>query len=1064
MEAGQQEARLTKKGRLVPGQVIQEKLKEKEGHGYEIELKAGQYLHVAVEQKDADVALRLVTPGGEQRPLVDSPTGQKEFENLLEVAEVGGLYQVEVWCFGAEPDGGYEARIVELREADEQDRMRHRAFWAFAEAEDLRRKKTRVSYEAALTRYQESIPLWRALADRQQEARALEEMGRVLSELSQHARALEANRQALTLYVALKNQKKAGVLQSRIGTTLFSQGRFAEALLEYRAARDLFHEIGSPFQQAAALNNMGHVFLATGQTQEALTVHRQALPLAREGKNRSAESLALFGIGDALVTQGKLEMALDSLQEALRLEGAQNDPGHRANVLRRIANVLQRMGRLEEAKQHLEQALEIQRPLGDLHGEGVTLNSLGTLFLFLDQPKAALVPYQRALEIFRQVESPDNEAFALVNLGRYYHAVGEDRQAFRAHEEAAALFRRIEDRSGEAATLFGSARALHNLKDYRGAGERLEQVLEKVELLRGASVSPGLQSSYFATKQHYFDLYVDVLMHLHEQEPQGRWDEQAFSINERRRARGMLDLLGEAGKEIRGGADPALITREAEIQARVSAIETVLLEQRQDGEENDILLLEKEQRALLADLDAVQGEIRNGSPRFRELTSTPLSIQEIQREVLDESSIMLVYSLGEERSFLWKIARSGAIESHVLPARSWIEDNSRRVYSGWSRRGTSRQSDEDRWVNRLSQTLLGPVRGKLGTKRLLVVSDGALQYLPFGALTDPEGGDQSESRPLVWKREVVHLPSASVIATLRRELDDRLPARLQVAVIGDPVFSPEDPRVTGGEVAQKEPVGMASPEIDLERSARDLGVLRFERLPFTGAEAEAIRKLVREDLRFEALGLDANRETVTSGKLKSYRILHFATHGILNEKHPDLSGLVLSLVDKDGNPKKGFLRSYEICGLGLQAELAVLSACQTGLGEDVRGEGLVGLMRSFMYAGVPRVVVSLWNVNDRGSAELMQRFYRGMYVHQLTPAAALRCAQLSMSQEEMWSDPYYWAPFVFQGEWESARQRQKRSDGIIEAEADGGAAPKRSDNDLPPPEGDPVPPGCPAIL
>ena len=193
----------------------------------------------------------------------------------------------------------------------------------------------------------------------------------------------------------------------------------------------------------------------------------------------------------------------------------------------------------------------------------------------------------------------------------------------------------------------------------------------------------------------------------------------------------------------------------------------------------------------------------------------------------------------------------------------------------------------------------------------------------------------------------------------------------------------------------------------------------FVRLRFSRAEADAIARLAPEGQRLEAVDFVANRATATSAELSEYRIVHFATHGLVNSQHPELSGIVLSLVDKKGEPQNGFLRLYEIYNLKLNADLVVLSACQTALGKEIKGEGLIGLTRGFMYAGAPRVVASLWRIDDRATAELMTRFYSGMLKDKLRPAAALRAAQVSLlqGQDKRWAAPHYWAAFTIQGEW-----------------------------------------------
>jgi CHAT domain-containing protein len=167
----------------------------------------------------------------------------------------------------------------------------------------------------------------------------------------------------------------------------------------------------------------------------------------------------------------------------------------------------------------------------------------------------------------------------------------------------------------------------------------------------------------------------------------------------------------------------------------------------------------------------------------------------------------------------------------------------------------------------------------------------------------------------------------------------------------------------------------------------------------------------------QALGFNASRATATSSELGQYRIVHFATHGVLDDQHPEASGLVFSLVNRNGKPQDGFVVLQDIYNMNLSADLAVLSACETGLGKEIRGEGLMGLTRGFMYAGASRVVASLWRVDDAATADLMGRFYKAMEQQGMPPAAALRKAQVELSKEERWSDPYYWAGFVIQGEW-----------------------------------------------
>jgi CHAT domain-containing protein len=295
----------------------------------------------------------------------------------------------------------------------------------------------------------------------------------------------------------------------------------------------------------------------------------------------------------------------------------------------------------------------------------------------------------------------------------------------------------------------------------------------------------------------------------------------------------------------------------------------------------------------------------------------------------------------------------------------------------------------------LGKTLLGPVTDRLRGQRLLIVPDGILHEVPFAALTVEPGG-----APLLANHEVVLAPSASAIAVLRREQARRTPAPGFLGLVADPVYGAEDPRLRSP----------ASP---------DPSQKTLPRLVQARKEAEFIESLLPPAApRVALFGFAAERKAILGGALADYRIVHFATHAEVDPEHPELSNLVLTLVDPEGGPLEGRLYAYEIRDLHLSADMVVLSACSTGVGRELRGEGPLALSRTFLEAGAARVVVSLWDVQDDATAELMRRFYQSHLAEGQSPARALRQAQLSMSQDSRWSDPYYWAGFVLQGDWQ----------------------------------------------
>lgn len=381
--------------------------------------------------------------------------------------------------------------------------------------------------------------------------------------------------------------------------------------------------------------------------------------------------------------------------------------------------------------------------------------------------------------------------------------------------------------------------------------------------------------------------------------------------------------------------------------------------------------------------------------------------------------MLLEFALASKTSYVWAVTRR-SIDTYELPDRAEIERAARRAYEllTVSHRREQRRPSELALAD-LSRILLAPLAAHLSAKRLLIVGDGALHYVPFAALSAPAAAGR-EPAPLIVEHEVVSVPSASVLAVQRRELAGRQRAPKLVAVLADPVLQESDSRVS----LRRKPTDIVA--LDLEhreqadravRSGSEAGIASFERLPYTRAEAETIAALIPQGQGLTALDFEASRETMTSARLSDYQIIHFATHGVLNSQHPELSGVVLSLVDRRGEPLDGFVRAHEIFNLKLRSELVVISACRTALGKEVKGEGLVGLVRGFMYAGAARVVASVWDVRDEATAALMKRFYEGMLKDGLRPAAALRAAQVSLLRDRRWSAPYFWAGFVLQGEW-----------------------------------------------
>ncbi|MGH9752236.1 MAG: CHAT domain-containing protein, partial [Blastocatellia bacterium] len=841
---------------------------------------------------------------------------------------------------------------------------------------------------------------------------------------------------ALDLYRrATDRHGEAGTLNN-IAEVHALLGEMQKALEKYNEALPLWRAVGNRRGEAATLNDIGVVYEILGEMQKALEKYNEALPISRAVGDRRREAVILNNIGGVYDDLGEMQKALEKLNESLPLRRAVGDRSGEAITLSNIGAVYQSLGETRKALEKHNEALPIIRAVGDRRGEAITLNNIGEVYRSLGETQKALEKFNKALHIIRAVGDRSWEAIILNNISLIYGSLGETQKAMEHYNDALLLRREVGDRNGEATALLGIARVEHKRGNLTQARQIIEQAVGLIESLRTNIAGHELRASYFASRREFFEFYIDVLMQMRKQNPAEALDAFALAVSERARARSLLELLKEARADIRQGVDSLLLERERSLQQRLNAKaaeQARLLNRKHTPEQADAAA--KEIAAITAEYEEIQGQIRARSPRYAALTQPqPLSLTEIQQQALDEGTLLLEYALGKERSYLWLVSHR-SIDSYELPPRAEIEAATRRVYELLTARPKRRTPPDPKLIAQakaLSRMLLGPVASQLGGKRLVVVAPGALAYLPFAALPAPEDKKRpaADYEPLIARHEVVAIPSASVLSIIRREMAGRERAAKSIAVLADPVFEESDPRLTptkGGNSSGKTPSAPApAPAANAENSelTRAIRAMNFPdaragftRLPFSRQEAESIFALTPRGTGLKATDFNASRALALSPQMSQYRILHFATHGLLNSERPELSGLVFSLIDQEGKPQDGFLRLHEVYNLQLNADLVVLSACETGLGKEIKGEGLIGLTRGFMYSGAPRVVASLWNVDDLATAELMKLFYQGMLKDGLPAGAALRAAQLELSGQKRWASPYFWAGFVLHGEW-----------------------------------------------
>jgi CHAT domain-containing protein len=986
---------------LTPASPVERTISPGHTDSFRVRLAPGEFLHAVVEQLGADVVVSFASPTGNLLLSVDSPNWRRGEEELFAVATAAGDYRLDVE--DGDGAGRYRLRIDPLHPATSGDRLRANAASALSDAQRGDARSTPAAAEAA---YRRAIELWERAGDPGQRAIAAYGLGKTYEDRDSD-KALAIYREILPVW---RGRIEGDILLNAIARCEISMEQWMDAEDALRQLKFQAEALGDELSLAAGLNNQALVMKYQGDFQRALDLFDRARSeFDRLGVPRE-EATVYDNIAEIDTDLGSLHEAVEAGKRALSLQVAAGDLRGQSRSLRNLGMAYRLMHADVLAVSDLTQSIALAHD--DI--QITARNALGMIYLEGGNPKRAVVEFEKALRLSQAAHERRGEGNAWGDLGAAYGQLNNPDQSLEAFARARKIYRDMNDMDAEASILFGRAQELRRLGKLDEALATIEESIDLVERLRTNPTGSDVRASFFDARHDYYELLTGVLMDLAERRPDQGYAELAFAASERTRTRTLLDSLAAARLDIRADAPADLRAQEAKIQRQLGAAQEreVRLAAAAPGSVSSkrFVELDDEIHRLESALERVRGEMRHANSRYRELVDpSPLTLREVQSQVLDEHTLLLEYSLGRDESFLWLIGRH-SFEVHSLPGRAVIESAAVAAYDALASGRDDTPGEAAKETSDLAQILLAPIAGRLGDRPLFVIGDGTLERIPFAALPEPgPRTDRAATRLLVDRHEIVQPPSASLIRMLRREATGRRPAPKMVAILADPVFQADDPRVRHGAPTLRRDA--ASPS-DAEDGT---GLGGLKRLPSTASEADAIFQLVPAGAGLEAKGFAASRALAMNPDLGLYRIVHLATHSIFDARHPALSELVFSQIDEKGQPQDGRLHAYEIYGLKLPVDLVVLSACRTALGHQVRGEGLGGLTRGFMYAGASRVMVSLWNINDQSTSELMKHFYRGMLQRGRSPAAALREAQIEVRKQ--WPAPYYWAPFALQGDW-----------------------------------------------
>jgi len=914
-----------------------------------------------------------------------------------------------------------------------------------------------------------------AVIQQQGDASAALSRGRTLLKQGHADQALGYLQTALGGYTQSNNQRGIAAAHDALGDLYLVQGQYTVALDHYQKAYDAFTVAAGSDQKTDAAANT--VASRAGSTASAAT--ETATSAADNGFNAN---LMLAKIGDTNFRLGQMSDAGSAYARMYvkKPESVAAKTGRRFGGLGGIVGSIS-TGRVDvgaptsaaagllEAKKELDEYriaivyMTYELGMGRIAFANNDLPTAKKHFENAMNAGGGSLPIVAKLGQTRRFRTAARTSLGDVALkeARYKDAIKLFSDAADGAKEDKRLDLMWPAQRGTARSLWLSAA---QEKDNAKATKIREQALasyrdalQTVETIRAGSLrADESRTTFLATTKDVYDeavaAYAEMALSVPGATGSGGaltgkaldYASEALRISEEGRARSLLDMLAEVNAQITEGVPADLLKRkqenldrQQEIAAQLTGVSVATGEQKKPSD------LEKELEQLQTDFDANENQIRTASPRYAALTATqPVSLADIQQKVLDGKTVMLEYALGADSSYLFAVTPSG-ISIFKLPSKADINKLAtdfrgqlippklqRRIVGidvAEEQRGLGLSQGPAENVdafaaasNALYKVAIEPAATLIGDNRLLIVADGALSYIPFEALVKKtEGADYASLDYLLKSNEIAYAPSASVIAAVRSNSTAAASGN-SILIVADPVFNPDDPRLKGARAADNlsELRGLALGAAVSDVTGEAAGRLRLARLPGTRAEADAIAGIARAGgAKSESwIDLGANEERIDGADVANYRIVHIATHGLLDVERPQFTGVVLSLV---GNKTAdGFLRTDEIFNLKMRPALVMLSACETGLGKEKRGEGVVGLTRAFMYAGAPTVGVSLWSVADKSTADLMADFYKRLLSPgSHPPVAAMRDAQLAMISGKKYSAPFYWAPFVLVGEW-----------------------------------------------
>ena len=859
---------------------------------------------------------------------------------------------------------------------------------------------------------------------------------------------------------------------------LFSAGEFYNyrkelniALNYFQQSADLWRKANDPAGEANTLLEIGYIQLDEQlDFDKAIITFNNALLKWQELDDKGGQAIVEIALGSAYSVKNEKQKAIEVYQNAEKLFPPDLDYFNQATLYNAIGAIYSDFGLWQISLSYREKALHNYEQVSHLYGQMYTLSSLAVLSNLTGNEQASLkyfnlaqslaiktneqflsayikeclgdfhfgrdsypkaLKYYRQSLIFFQKNGNKRQISQLYNkLGRLYETQNKTETARRYYFLSIELNKIVKDDFNEAETTYNIGYSYALTKDFQNALKFAEESTKITENLSTDVNNSKLKSTYFSNIFERYALYINLLMQMQKQSSSEVYTLQALQSAEKSRARSMLENLALCGADFTKDADLETVKREKEIRVLLNVKADKLTDLLSSNADHSATgRLDDEISGLETELEEISAKLKQQSPIYSAVKNpAPFNVAEFQQNVLDDNSLLLEFSFGKKESYLWVVGKN-EVGSYVLPPREQIESrieklrkliDSRGMLEGETVESYQARVNEAEIVykteaGQLSNELFGQIGDKFSGKRLIIVPDGKLHYFPIAALPMPDSADDT---PILLTNETIYEPSAATLALLMRNGQKPSAATKNLLVFSDPIFSNQDARVSGVNSETQNETGAI--QTDKFRFAESLTSL--VRLNASKDESDSIIEIVGASESTALSGAAATREKALDASIGDYKIIHFATHGLIKEDRPELSGIVLSQVDGGGQPVNGVVRLQDIYAMNLSADAVVLSACDTGIGKEVKGEGLMSLNNAFLQTGAKTVVSTLWKVDDYAARELMKNFYSELASGKVSTSEALRRAQIKLRQNPQYQSPFYWAAFTIEGDYQNIPQ------------------------------------------